>query len=317
MSKRKKIIIDTDPGIDDTLAILYALSKDHFDILSVHTIAGNVGIEHTTRNARGVLGMVEATDIPVYQGASKPLVADIEIAAAVHGENGLHGYEFEDKDLAPENEKKSLEAYVDILTASEEAVTIVAIGPLTNIALLLAGYPHLKEKIKEIAVMGGSIGAGNATPAAEFNFFADPHAARIVFDSGVPLLMAGLNVTEKTHVYEKDLEEIDTNNPELGSFLVDIVKGYIDFYESTGVGRLLTPHDVMPFMYMIKPELFQTEDLDIVIHYDSPQSAGQSLADTRSRNQNEPNCRVIMESDNKGYREELISSLSNFSIKKS
>lgn len=317
MSKREKIIIDTDPGIDDTLAILYALSKDSFEVLSVHTVAGNVGIEHTTRNARGILGMVEENDIPVYRGAAKPLVSEKELASDVHGENGLHGYEFEDENLAPDNEKTSLEAYVDILTATEEPVTIVAIGPLTNVAILLAGYPHLKEKIKGIAIMGGSIGAGNATPAAEFNFFADPHAARIVFGSGLPLLMAGLNVTENTYVFEEDLEEIGTDNPELDSFLLDITKGYIDFAESTGIGRRMTPHDVMPFMYMIKPELFETEDLDIIIHYDSVQNAGQSLADTRPRNTNEPNCRVIMTADNEGYRNELISSLSKFNVKKS
>lgn len=317
MSKKEKIIIDTDPGIDDALAILYALSKEHFDVLSVHTVSGNVGIEHTTRNARGILGMVEANEIPVYQGAAQPLVSDIELASNIHGKNGLHGYEFKDEDLAPLAEKNSLEAYVDILTAAAEPVTIVAIGPLTNIAILLAGYPHLKEKIKGIAIMGGSIGAGNATPAAEFNFFADPHAARIVFDSGVPLLMAGLNVTESTYVFEEDLEAIASDNPELGSFLNDITSGYIDFAESTGIGRRMTPHDVMPFMYMIKPELFETEDLDIVIYYDSAQNAGQSLADTRPRNTNEPNCRVIMTADNEDYRKELISSLSKFDVKKS
>ncbi|GAA0370965.1 hypothetical protein GCM10008932_22980 [Alkalibacterium iburiense] len=180
--KKRPIILDCDPGVDDAFAIAMAFLEDDLDVRAIHTVAGNVTVEHTTKNARGLVKVL-GVDVPIAKGASGPLICDPHFAAEVHGENGFGGVEL--TDLAPLSEQTAMESYVTLLSEADEKVTIVATGPLTNLALLIKSYPHLLEKIDCISLMGGGLKGGNTTSAAEFNFFYDPHAAHIVFSSGL------------------------------------------------------------------------------------------------------------------------------------
>lgn len=190
----KNIILDCDPGHDDAIAILLAGQKKFFNLLGITTISGNQTIEKTTRNALNLVNFFQL-DVPVAMGCSEPLVREKQICEAIHGKTGLDGYEFEPHNKVAED----IHAYELIikLTSQNEHVTIVATGPITNVALALKAKPEIKKHIDEIIFMGGSIDNGNVSPAAEFNVLCDPEATHIVLESGVPTKMVGLNVTRK------------------------------------------------------------------------------------------------------------------------
>lgn len=190
---RLPIILDTDPGIDDAAAIAAALFAPELDLQLMTTVAGNVSVEKTTRNALQLLHFWNA-DVPLAQGASMPLVRPLRDAASVHGESGMEGYEFVEHDRRA-MAKPAFRAIRDALMHAPQPVTLVAIGPLTNIALLLTHYPECVFNIHRLVIMGGSAGRGNFTPNAEFNIAIDPEAAAKVFQSGLDIVMCGLDVT--------------------------------------------------------------------------------------------------------------------------
>ena len=303
----RKIIIDADPGIDDAFAIVMAHYEKSLEVLAIHTVAGNVNLENTTRNAQGLVKLLDM-DVRVASGADSPLVYEPLFASEVHGHNGFGGVEL--NEFQELSEMNAVESAVDILTNSDEKVTIVALGPLTNVALLLKSYPHLKEKIECISLMGGGTKGGNTTNAGEFNFYVDPHAAHIVFNSGIPIIMAGLNVTETAGITLKDVEELKENGGKIGKFLHDISQVSFNFSKEVLGGEQaakINLHDVMSVLYLTKPDLFETEDYFVDIGYEEGIMRGMSLADVRPRATREPNTKVITEIDAVAFREYLIS----------
>ena len=204
---RKNIIIDCDPGIDDAVALAAAFAnRDKLNILGICTVAGNQSIDKVTENALRIVNFLGAPEIPVAKGASEPLVKKACPAATVHGENGLGNTELPKGDnvIVSNNAITFMEETIRNLPEGEK-ITLVPLGPLTNIALLLKVYPEVKEKIDEICLMGGSASGGNVTATAEFNIWHDPEAAKIVFESGVNVVMCGLDVTricglDKEHI---------------------------------------------------------------------------------------------------------------------
>ncbi|MEM9424855.1 MAG: nucleoside hydrolase, partial [Spirochaetota bacterium] len=209
----KKIIIDTDPGIDDAVAIAIALFNPAIQVELLTTVAGNVGLEHVTQNALKLLHFF-GKEVPVAKGAGKPLIEKFEDASHIHGASGLEGFDFPQ----PTNshlllEKHAVEAMKDCILSSPEKITLVPIGPLTNIALLFSLYPEVKENIEEIILMGGSITRGNKGVMSEFNIATDPEAGFVVFHSGLPLTMVGLDIGLQALVGRKHSEEIKTMNP--------------------------------------------------------------------------------------------------------
>ncbi len=299
---KQKIIIDCDPGIDDALALVYAVASGAFDILAVHTVAGNVNVDYTTSNARGVLGFLKVLDIPICKGSNVPLVVKPTFADDIHGVNGMGGFEFDSASAASLSSKTALESYVEILENTQEKVTIVAVGPLTNLAVLLRAYPHLASKIEQIAIMGGGIKGGNISATGEFNFYVDPHAAHVVINSGLPIVLAGLDVTEEARLFEDDLKEIEAVSPELGSWMLEINSVSIDVYEGLGYGRSCTPNDVVPLMYLINPEVFEVADLTIDVSYSNDETRGMTYTDMRIRNPLAPNAKVIMNVNKERFR---------------
>ena len=198
MTKPIPVILDGDPGHDDAIAWVLAKASPCLDIRAVTSVCGNQTIEKTTYNARRIMALI-GLDVPVAKGDPRPLLAEPIIAPVVHGQSGLDGPPLPEPagELSP---LSAVELMAQIIADSEEPVTIVPTGPLTNVAKLLLAHPDLKPKIAHISLMGGGVKMGNWTPAAEFNILVDPHAARLVFRSGIPITMAGLDEIGRAHV---------------------------------------------------------------------------------------------------------------------
>ena len=197
-------IFDTDPGIDDAFALSFLHKSDVFDVKMLSSVAGNVKLAYTTRNLQGLAYAMD-WQVPIYKGLDKAILGKQILAEEFHGVNGLLGYTFNDEELADLKNQSAIKAMAKVLEENKKTL-IIAVGPLTNIASLILSRPDLKEKISEITIMGGAVGMGNVTSNAEFNIFADPEAASIVFKSGIKINMLGLNVTTKTS-YNLDMHE--------------------------------------------------------------------------------------------------------------
>ncbi|MNZ64013.1 Pyrimidine-specific ribonucleoside hydrolase RihA [compost metagenome] len=284
----KPIIIDCDPGIDDALAIMLAIASKELDVKLITTCAGNQTLEKITTNALKLLSFLEWRHIPVARGASGPLVGELHVAAIAHGDSGFGGVELGETDLAA-IEKPAVEAIRDVIMASEEKVTIVAIGPLTNIALLVQKYPETVERIEQLSIMGGSTSGGNGTPVAEFNIYVDPEAASAVFRSGIPITMFGLNVTYQVPMYMEDIERLRN----IGNRAGEAVAQMLDFYFRGG--RIEGMHDPCAVAYLIDPSLFVTKLCNVEIETLGEFSRGQTVVDLRGKTDRTKNAHVALE----------------------
>ena len=261
--KKRNIIIDCDPGHDDVMAILLALAnQDKLNILGVTTVAGNQTLEKVTYNLRRLytyLGM----STPAASGAARPITRKLVLGDAVHGESGLDGFEFPVPTFELDSTNAVTFLYEKIMKA-EGKVTLVPVGPLTNIGLLFATFPEVKEKIDEISIMGGSIYAGNHTPHAEFNIYVDPEAAKIVFDSGIPVVMSGLEVTHEAAINDDEINELRAMDGKVSKMCGDLLHFYTRYHHNEGYTSYPL-HDVCSVMYLINPEIFEYKDLQVEI----------------------------------------------------
>lgn len=306
--KKRQIIMDCDPGVDDAFALAMAFAEDSLDVLAVHTIAGNVSVEHTTRNARGLVKLL-GVDVPIAKGADAPLLFDPHFAAEVHGENGFGGIHL--TDLAPVSSLTAMESYVKILTEAKDKVTIVATGPLTNVALLIKSYPQLLDKIDCISLMGGGLKGGNTTSAGEFNFFYDPHAAHIVLSSGVPIIMSSLDATEQSEFRQADAEKLKKEGGDLGVLLHDISQSAMRFHREVNQSDYMNLHDVMAVLYLVYPDLFTAKNSYVKVAYDSSVMRGYSHEDVRLQAQNPPNAKVLVGLNNEEFLSKVLHTLTD------
>lgn len=277
----RDLIIDTDPGADDLVALFLAMaSPDALNIRAITTVAGNVRLAKTSRNARLAREWAGREEIPVYAGAGRPLVRPPIYAAEVHGEEGLTGVSVHEpkQGLAKGN---AVQYLVDTLGAAEpHSITIAMLGPQTNLALALIQQPDIVDGIKEVVVMGGAhFNGGNITPAAEFNLFADPHAAQVVLASGVKLTYLPLDVTHKLLTSESRLKQLAAVNNRASKQVVDILNAYIkhdmDLYGMPG-GPV---HDASVIAYLLKPELFSGRQIHMTVDSREGPTFGQTVAD--------------------------------------
>ena len=249
-ASRHKIILDTDPGIDDAAAITIALTDTQFDVKLLTTVAGNVSADKTSANALRLVEFLGLQGkVPVAAGAVGPLLKPFEDASHVHGESGMPGWDFPALKTKP-MDKHAVEAMREILMASDEPLTLVLTGAYTNAALLFRMYPGVKAKIARIVVMGGSVSKGNMSSVAEFNVFSDPHAAKIIFESGLPIVMIGLDVTMKALLTNENIERLATLN-KTGKMLHALFNFYGDKEEG---GKPM--HDVNTLFFLAHPEAF-------------------------------------------------------------
>jgi purine nucleosidase len=305
------LLVDCDPGLDDALALLLALASPEVEVLGVTAVAGNQTIEKTTTNALKVLELAGRSDIPVAAGAARPLVGELVVAADAHGETGLDGPSLLEPTAAPV-EARGVDFLADRLLGADEAVTLLALGPLTNIALLLALRAEAVARVDRLVLMGGAIGPGNMTPAAEFNIWTDPEAAHRVFTSDIPqITMIGLDVTNRAVLTREHAETLRGNGA-----VADAVAAMLDFY----LGFYLTAyehggapiHDALAMAYVLNPALVQTVRRPVEIELTGP-SRGRTLVDMRRRRELPPgNARVAVDVDLDGFRKLLLDRLANF-----
>ncbi|AIF44853.1 ribonucleoside hydrolase RihC [Virgibacillus sp. SK37] len=299
MNKRP-IIIDTDPGIDDAVAIAIALYDEQLDVRLITTVAGNVSLEKVTYNAMRLMKFF-GKDIPVAAGADRPLIKEAIDASDIHGETGMGGYDFEEPDMEELLKEHAVNAMYKEIMNSEQPITLVPIGPLTNIALLLRMYPEVKDNIHEIVLMGGSTARGNAGVMSEFNIFADPEAAKIVFDSGISLTMVGLDIGLKALIYPEDSQQLKELN-RTGDMLYQLFQRYrggglktgLKMYDSTAIG------------YLLNPDMFETVDAFVDIELEGSLTKGCTVVDLKNYTGNKPNATVAVDIDPVQYKDWLI-----------
>lgn len=304
--KKIPIILDGDPGHDDAIAWTLANASGIFDILAVTSSAGNGGIEKTTYNAMRVCTLI-GLDAPIAKGRPKPLLSPVMNAPSVHGESGLDG------PALPEPRMKlcklsACELMAKVLRESTEPVTLVPTGPLTNVASLLLAHPELKPKIRQISMMGGGILSGNWTPAAEFNILVDPEAAEIVFSSGVPIIMSGLDVTEKALILPEDFRKI----AEIGNPVADIVAQWLEFFYifHQKLGYAGAPmHDPCAVMVLWHPEIFTFRDYYVAIETKGEFCRGATVADQFRTTGHAPNAKCVMGVDRDRFAEILADAM--------
>lgn len=304
------IIYDGDPGHDDAIAMLLAKASEKIKVLAVTTCCGNQTIEKTTYNARRVCTLI-GLDVPIGMGQATPLMSKPITAPNIHGQSGLDG------PVLPEptvelSDLRAVELMAKTLRESKEPVTIVSTGPMTNTAALLLSYPELKGRIRQISLMGGGVGLGNWTPAAEFNILVDVEAADIVFTSGIPIIMAGLDVTEKALIYQQDFDRIRSIGGNVARVVAQWLEFFYQFHQSIGyAGAPL--HDPCAVAYLIAPELFQYEDLYVQIEKNGEYTRGATVADVNHSLQHAPNARCLMDIDRQGFVDLLAESVRRIS----
>lgn len=275
------IILDTDPGVDDALAIMLALGSSELNVMGICTVSGNVPLNTGTRNAQGLLQLLDCPEIPVFAGADLPLKRDPVFATEVHGESGMG------QAVLPEPSRDvkgdAVEFLVQTLSDQPGEITIIAVGPLTNLALVEQRQPGTLQKAKQVIVMGGAIAeTGNSTPVAEFNFYADPHAAHTVVHSGAALLIVPLDATRQVKLSETDIEnQIAPMKTVASQFVVDAVQNVFALYRQLGREPIVYLHDPLAVGAAIAPELLRAETLYIDIETTGDLTLGQVVTDRR------------------------------------
>ena len=287
----RKIIIDTDPGQDDAVALLLALaSPEELEVLGITCVAGNVPLELTQKNARMICEVAGRTDVPVHAGCEAPLSRPLVTAEHVHGKTGLDGPELWEPKLQL-TEGHAVDFIIHSLRRhAPGTVTLCPLGPLTNIATALQKAPDIASRIKEIVLMGGAyFEVGNVTPAAEFNIYVDPEAAKVVFTSGVPLVVMPLDVTHKALATRPRVEAIRALDTRAAHFTADM----LDFFERFDVAKYGSQggplHDPCVIAYLLQPELFSGRHVNVEIETQSELTLGMTVADWWGVTEREPN----------------------------
>jgi len=308
-----RIIIDCDPGQDDAIALLLALASAELELLGITTVAGNVPLGLTSLNARKVRELAGRTDVPVFAGADRPLKRDLVTAEEVFGASGLEGASLPEPRL-PLDPRHAADFIIETVMARPEAtVTLVPVAPLTNVALALRKEPRLAGRLKGIVLMGGAIGLGNTTPAAEFNVYVDPHAADIVFRSGANLTMLGLDVTHQAVTTPRRVEAIRA----LGTPVARTVAAWLDFYnrhDSERYGSEGGPlHDPCAVGYLLWPELFRGRLCHVAVETDGRHTRGRTVVEWWPPKRRAPagpaNCMVIDKIDHETFFARLTAAL--------
>ena len=301
----KRILIDCDPGHDDMMAIMLASSSPELELLGVTTVAGNQTGEKTYLNALKTLTLIGETGIPVARGADKPLFRELTVAPEIHGVSGLDGADL------PEPGFKGVEQHaVDFLirTIMESGTPLILVptGPLTNIALAMLKDPRITTKLERIVLMGGAVFDSNITPAAEFNIYVDPEAAKVVFGSGVPITMVGLDVTNKALFGFDDIERLAKLNGKVSRVVAPLLEFFAqanrDIFGFDGAPL----HDALAVAHLIEPEVIKTRKLNVEIETDGALTRGRTVADVYGITGKSANTDVALEVDNDLFKDLLV-----------
>lgn len=302
--------MDCDPGVDDAIALAYAAAHpEAFELLAVTSVTGNQTIDKVTRNALDLVSLYRLS-IPVARGAETPLLRDPQPASDFHGANGLGNVEIprSQEDVVEESAAFFMKKLISELPEGEK-ITLICTAPLTNVALLLKVFPEVKEKIQEILLMGGAVAGGNVTASAEFNIYTDPEAAKIVFGSGVPLVMCGLDVTEKCVLTASQIAKLAQSGNKIAHFCGEM--GAYSLDHGNKYKRVVSIHDAVPFMYLTHPEIFEAEKAVLDVECSDCASRGRTICDFRwwREEELESDNLVLMKADSTEFQKYLIEGL--------
>jgi len=302
---KPKIILDCDPGVDDAIAIITACRWA--DIVGITSVSGNVSVEHTTSNALKMKKLLNI-ESPLHIGASKPIAAEPFHASHVHGQTGLGNTDLpEPDDIADSDDAVG---FILEKTREEEGIHLVPIGPLTNIALAIKADPSLVNRVASITLMGGGAGVGNVTPAAEFNIFADPEAADLVFRSGAPLNMLGLNLTHQVLMGSVHADHCYALNTPVGKTAGDLLNFNGRTHGTEKGASLGAMHDPCAVLAVSHPDLFTSKPRSVVVELEGSHTRGQTLVDEREWVDEEKNCNVYYEVDAEKVIELILQAVS-------
>jgi purine nucleosidase len=303
MAAQRRIIIDTDPGQDDGVAILMALaSPEEIEVVAIVAVAGNVPLEKTAANARRIVELAGRADVPVYAGAVRPIMRALTTAEHVHGKSGLDGYALPEP-TTPLADAHGVDFLVDTLLAEPPGtITLATLGPLTNVALALVKAPEIAPRIREIVMMGGAyFEVGNITPTAEFNVYVDPHAADVVMNSGIPITMAPLDVTHRVLTTAARRDAIAA----IGNRAGEAVAGLLSFSERFDLDKYGSPgaplHDPCVIAWLLKPDLFAGRTVNVTVETASPLTLGMTVADWWRITGRPANVHFLREADADGF----------------
>ena len=309
MKQKTRILFDGDPGIDDALAILYAAKSDNIELVGISTVGGNITIENTTRNALRLLEITGRTEIPVARGIGKPLLRVNESAGEVHGRDGLGNTSLPEPKIK-EVPEHAVDFIINTIMKNPNQITLVPVGPLTNIAVAVIKEPRLKDYVKEVVVMGGAVTTfGNITPESEFNIYTDPEAAKIVFESGMPITLVGLDVTMKTLLTPHHLAEITKAGTPVTDLIGKIITHYMKFYrEVVGVDGC-GMHDPLAVAVAADRSLVKTRRYYVTVETKGEYTTGETVADLRASKEGlvkPPNMDVCIEVDSERFLRRYI-----------
>jgi inosine-uridine nucleoside N-ribohydrolase len=308
----QRIVLDCDPGHDDAIAILLAAHAPGIRLEAITTVAGNQTVEKTARNALKVCTLAGIRDIPIAAGMDRPLVRELHVAAEIHGASGLDGPTLPEPDiqLAPIH---AVDLLIELLMAGDGDLTLVATGPLTNLATAMRREPRIVPRIQRIVLMGGSMGLGNWTPAAEFNIYVDPEAAHVVFTCGRPVTMLGLDVTHQALATPEVRERIRA----LGSPVAHLVDGLLGFFADTYrqvFGFAAPPlHDPCAVACVVRPDLLRTQPMHVAIELRGDFTVGRTVCDVHGITGKPPNAEVGLDLDVPAFWDLLIATLATYS----
>jgi len=310
----RKIILDCDPGHDDAVAILLALAApQQIEVLGLTIVGGNVPLARTVENALRVLLLADREDIPVYGGCPRPLLREMVTAEHVHGESGLDTASGQLLAM-PKISRAELHAVnylIDSIRASaDKTLTLVATGPLTNVAAAIAMAPDIVDRLQQLVIMGGAYHEpGNITPAAEFNIFVDPHAAKAVFESGVNLIVFGLDITHQMRITPSRLASINKKGGRCGSVVADLLD-FFNQYDMSKYGWDGAPlHDPCTIAWLIEPTIFSGREMSVTVDINDGSNLGRTVADWYAVTDTKPNATVITDGDSDRFFDLIVERL--------
>lgn len=308
----RKVILDCDPGHDDAMAILLAGAAPELELLAITTVAGNQTLPKTTLNARRIASAAGLRHVPIAAGADRPLVRPQRVAGNIHGESGLDGPTFAGEPEIPLDPRHAVDVIAELVLASPGEVTLIPVGPLTNIALAIRQEPRLVEAVPRISLMGGAWGLGNQTPSAEFNILVDPEAARIVFDSGIPITLCPLELTHQAKATPDVIERFDALGTPLGALSAELLRFFASTYKRIHGFDGPPLHDPTAVAWVIDPSIVETRPVHVDIETHAEFSYGRTVIDLHNVLGKEPNAEVGVRLDASRYWDLMVGAVASY-----
>ena len=311
MSPARRVVLDCDPGHDDAMAILLAAASPAIRLEAITIVAGNQTLEKTALNARRVCTVAGILDVPIAAGADRPLARPPEVAEEIHGASGLDGPAWGEVRV-PLDSRPAIELMGELAAAGPEPLTVVATGPLTNVAALLRADPGLGTRLERIVVMGGAIGLGNWTPSAEFNIYVDPEAADEVIRSGVPVTLVPLEVTHQALATDAVMERISALGSSVARMATELMRFFADTYERVFGFESPAVHDPCAVAAVIEPGVVRTRRVNVAIDVDSELSRGRTVCDVHGMTGRPPNVDLGVDLDRERFWDLMIGALATY-----